>query len=615
VDRRQIVVVATGLALVAGGLFGSIGPELRGCGRAPGEAPLRPRSGADTTPAVAAGSKNARRSPPERRSDIGFDPAVEATPSGIVSARVIDILDEAPISGARVALSTIEGETREALAGEDGRVRFGEVPPGSARLEVGVPDHASVVGSKHRTVSVSPGVPTTTVFRGVRARRVKVVVVDIFGEVVPNVRIEVDRAGVDPRTTNRRGRAVFRARRGDVVRARETEVAVTTAHLRKAQVRLRIQPTEDEIGTGQNSEGFARIRGRVVRASTREPVDGARVSARRSERDTPSTTRSSSDGTFELRLQPDARFSYRFEARHDTYGVAVNTIAVPTATVTSVVLALEDAGTVEGRVVRSDGAPATVFRVRHGLEKSGTSIRWIGSETFADPNGSFVIADVAPGDYTLEASTEREAPARVRGVRVPPSGIARVTIVLEEPGAVRGVVRDDATGEGIAGASVRLEGFGGNGVARTDASGAFHLDGLAPGRRSLVARAEGYRDRIVSAVDVQPEETAGPIDVPLTPRESEEDPELDLVGIGAVLETSERSGLEVRRVVAGGGAAESGLARGDLIVEVDGQSVRELGFDATVQALRGREGTAVRVRFERQGRADTVTIVRRAFST
>jgi C-terminal processing protease CtpA/Prc len=55
----------------------------------------------------------------------------------------------------------------------------------------------------------------------------------------------------------------------------------------------------------------------------------------------------------------------------------------------------------------------------------------------------------------------------------------------------------------------------------------------------------------------------------------------------------------VAQLLAGGGAAEAGLRRGDLVLEVDGRTVVELGMAGAIDAIRGPEGTQVLLRIRR----------------
>jgi S1-C subfamily serine protease len=128
----------------------------------------------------------------------------------------------------------------------------------------------------------------------------------------------------------------------------------------------------------------------------------------------------------------------------------------------------------------------------------------------------------------------------------------------------------------------------------TDFEGRFEIHGLSPGRRSLSVSARGYHRFLVTGLEVREDGALGPLEVELTPAAANEDPTLELTGIGAVL-APRREALVVVRVLPGGGAAEVGLSVGDAIVAIDGVAVADLGFTAAVERIRGEEGTTVRL--------------------
>lgn len=593
-----------------------VGVAWFGTGRDPGEAPApgelatsSERSPRDREPP----SSGARRESRVRARERVGSPAALGADDGVLTVRVLDVLDGGPVPRATLEWTSGSGGTGSGTTGSEGEVRFDGVPLESVQVRLIRLDGGAPLDEASRSVTLRPDAASVeVVLRAVRDRDVQVVVLDLDDQTVPEVEVRIERDGVGPLRTNARGRATYRGRVRDVVTVDEAaELTMTLEHLREGRARLRLPKRTGDASDDEAAEVVA-LPGQVLWASTGEGVEGAWVVARRTARDTPVETRTDADGRFILRYVPDPRFPHRVEARHDVYGVAAATVGEPRPK--RLILELESGGSIEGRVTDSRGRPAPVFRVRHGKEGRGAEIDWLGVETFADPEGRFEIEALVPGAYTVEASTEDQAPTRARGIDVPEGGVGFATIQLDDPGALEGVVLDRETRAPVPGARLRIEGFGGTSEARADEGGRFHLDGLAPGRRSLVAEADGYRDRIVSALDIRSGETAGPVTVDLAPT-ADEDPGVDLVGIGAVLETGAGGGLEVKQLIPGGGASEVGLRVGEVITEVDGQSVDELGFDGAVQALRGREGTAVQIRVEGEGGSRSMSISRRLVST
>jgi hypothetical protein len=168
-----------------------------------------------------------------------------------------------------------------------------------------------------------------------------------------------------------------------------------------------------------------------------------------------------------------------------------------------------------------------------------------------------------------------------------------VTLHLTAGGVVNGVVRDRTTGAPIADARVSLEGRVAVAdlpvdllaSATTDARGRFELAGVSRGLRSVFVAAAGYHARILSGLVIEEGRSAV---------EDGGAPAIELVGVGAVL-SARAEVMVVERVVPGGGAAEAGVREGDEVHAVDGAPVRTLGFEGTIQRIRGPEGSTVRL--------------------
>ena len=107
-------------------------------------------------------------------------------------------------------------------------------------------------------------------------------------------------------------------------------------------------------------------------------------------------------------------------------------------------------------------------------------------------------------------------------------------------------------------------------------------------------------------------ERNGPIEILLTPTKPGQEPRVELVGIGAVLAAKDDV-LVVGKLLPGGGAEAAGLAAGDAIGAVDGVPVAGLGFEGSVQRIRGPENTSVVLLVKKAsgGEATNVSVVRR----
>ena len=89
----------------------------------------------------------------------------------------------------------------------------------------------------------------------------------------------------------------------------------------------------------------------------------------------------------------------------------------------------------------------------------------------------------------------------------------------------------------------------------------------------------------------------------------------DAVGIGVVLqEDSSGDYAAIVQVYSDSPAESTGLRQGDLILEVDGTSTRDLELAQVSDALIGEKGTTVNLTYRRNGSDATVEITRRQYS-
>lgn len=82
-------------------------------------------------------------------------------------------------------------------------------------------------------------------------------------------------------------------------------------------------------------------------------------------------------------------------------------------------------------------------------------------------------------------------------------------------------------------------------------------------------------------------------------------------GIGIVVTQSEGGLIHINSVNEGGSAYEKGLKAGDLITSVDGIPVLERGYEDSINAISGEEGTTVTLTVDRDGESLTFTLTRR----
>jgi uncharacterized GH25 family protein len=247
--------------------------------------------------------------------------------------------------------------------------------------------------------------------------------------------------------------------------------------------------------------------------------------------------------------------------------------------------------------------------------------------TIFDADGQYEVSGLGPGEYEVIATTRDYAPTDPEALSVTapvPSEPFRRDFSLASGGRLTGRVIDTESEEPLEHARVSVEaavGSAGSAVplmasTTTDAQGQFEIRGLNAGLRSVFVAAFQHHSRIVSGLQVSDSGDVGPLIIDLRPVGEGETPTLELSGIGVVLE-AQGDALVVGRMIDGGGAAEAGLQPGDGILAVDGDSVVDLGFQGSIERIRGPEGSTVRLRVRRaeSGEIQEIDVPRRPIRT
>ncbi len=86
-------------------------------------------------------------------------------------------------------------------------------------------------------------------------------------------------------------------------------------------------------------------------------------------------------------------------------------------------------------------------------------------------------------------------------------------------------------------------------------------------------------------------------------------------GIGAFVFENDEGLFEIVRPIDGQPADLAGVKAGDILIEIDGESVLDLSFDEVILMVRGPQGSSVNLKFLREGEEEPVefTIVRTRF--
>lgn len=183
------------------------------------------------------------------------------------------------------------------------------------------------------------------------------------------------------------------------------------------------------------------------------------------------------------------------EARAITVGLGTETLDINFG------LLLVKASRVSGRVVNPDGSPATAGMVTLTPDTGAASGRGFGGNLGARVqwDGSFSIANVPPGRYTLRARSEDSEIAQFaqQPLNVADGDLNDLNIILAAAASISGTVVLHATQSQqvpdlnqirVAAPSIDVASFGSNPSARVDKEGKFRIDGVPPGARWIRAQ-------------------------------------------------------------------------------------------------------------------------------
>ena len=271
--------------------------------------------------------------------------------------------------------------------------------------------------------------------------------------------------------------------------------------------------------------------GGFVRNGKGEPIVGAEIFSF-GEGSGPRQATTDPEGRFRLEgLSPDR--GVMINVRADGYAPLQRTVTPPSDDLS---LVLKTSGTIRGRVEDAGtNRPISDFsasvREPRGGGMGGMRIMMGGRQSdrsFQSSDGTFELTDVAPGRWSVSASSPGYRPAEVTGVDVAEGETKEgVVLQLKKGAVVTGRVLDPGKGTGVPNASVSwsedgggpgmgmLAGFGGGQNAQTtDADGRFRFDGLAAGKVNLTARHPDFLDTS-KPIDVK-EEDESTVDLTLS---------------------------------------------------------------------------------------------------
>jgi hypothetical protein len=268
-----------------------------------------------------------------------------------------------------------------------------------------------------------------------------------------------------------------------------------------ADGRVNLPPREVEI---PDMDGYVldlafsgqTVTGIVLDRETEQPLSSAHVGARPRETGARGGGggMTGPDGRFLLELEPG---DYRLHARAEGYAAEATDLTVGSGGAADLRLLLSRGGMISGRILDVAGRPVSGISVN---ATAGEGVNMQGGSGQSLPDGSFQIAGLSAGMFTVTAQSELGGFAIRRGVALGQDG---VSLTLRPGGRVQVQVRgpDGAPAEGawvrvakISGAAVAL-----NSGGRTSAQGTADL--IAPaGEVELEVNKDKLRGRTTVSV-------------------------------------------------------------------------------------------------------------------
>lgn len=359
-------------------------------------------------------------------------------------------------------------------------------------------------------------------------------------------------------------------------------------------------PYDGAIAGVVRDEHGAPVAGAVVRAARQTGQGSAQASA---------FAASAADGSFQLSGLEHVRWDLWADAPNHVRGLASDAKVGDR----KVVITLESGRTLAGRVVDRRGAAVTSFTlvaVRHDDARRLIA----ATRPIVDPQGQFALR-LAAGDYDLYANAHGSARGTPTTVA---AGTTDAQVVFSTGTTVTGKIVDASDHTPIAYAWIMIDapgpgwmrGPGDRGVsARAD--GTFELTDVTAGPLQLRAGAIGYDAEPLAELTAVDGVPLGPITVELGHGGRRRG---DFVGIG-VRFVPDPFGLRVVEVFPGLGAADAGVAVGDVITEIDGQRVTSLTTDGALAKITGFAGTTITLVVRRGEQRFQIAVERRQIRT
>ena len=508
-----------------------------------------------------------------------------------------------PVAGAIVAASVENGEfhtsSATARTGPDGRFHLQSLGSGLLFVSASHPDHGSVDAAPARigagekkeltlTLDASAAVEGTVTWDdGAPAAGVTVRAQSSSGDPVSAQTGSSGAYRLSPLAAGIHFIVATREAAGFVPRdpgGRQSAAVTLAAEDRKTGVDLVLMRAGHKISGHVLGPDGAPVADAMVRADAEDEAGTSMASG--DPRMSFKKTTSNADGSFTV----DDLTSGNFVVTASHAGFPNASVAHIAADSSDVRVQLKSEAILEGVAVTADGKPIADYALT--LFASGAGMMLASNQLAVhDASGAFTLKGLAGGTFDLLAATADNRSGRLIGVVLGDGEHkAGLRIVIGQGTRLRGRVVEYGTGMPIPSAEVTILSVGTPISTSTDASGAFAVDGLPPGRVAWIAAAADSREYVYDRVRVTLPPDKEVVDagtIQLVPGDTMSRD----AGWTGIFPTNLDGVASVETVAPRSPAALAGVKAGDILVSVDGVNVAGLGFRAIYYFLGGMPGT------------------------
>ena len=173
---------------------------------------------------------------------------------------------------------------------------------------------------------------------------------------------------------------------------------------------------QQRIGSGPLATGTATIRGRVVDAQTNVPLPEVTVSVFSYGADFPQyrsgQTKTNAEGRYEFALIAEGRYQVAVQSRSHLTPMQSSQVTALRDQVSTADFELTPGATARGRVVDRQGKPVARARVRFAARgHTAPMMLGLGRPALTSADGSFTLAQIPPGQWTIEIDLPRPSDA------------------------------------------------------------------------------------------------------------------------------------------------------------------------------------------------------------